>query len=131
MGLPPHSEHRGGPDVPGTGGGVGDLTNLEGIPGQNETAVLPPPWTPVEKVFAFHFIVQVAVLDGAPLSGNQFFDPSYGVTYPSAAGFEAQAVAGYVSQFPPDDSSLGQYHVFIPISGAPNISFSIVPQHSM
>jgi hypothetical protein len=109
---------------PAPAGGFGDLTNLDGIPGQNETAVTVPPWTPVEKVFGYHFIVQVAAVDDAPLSGDQFFDPSYGVTYSSAAGFEAQAVAGYASQFPPDNASLGQYHVFTPISGFPDISFS-------
>jgi hypothetical protein len=90
-----------------------------------------PPFTPVEKYFGYHFIVQISVVDGSPLAGNQFFDPSYGVTYPSAAGFEAQAIAGYASQFPPDDASLGQYHVFTPISGSLDISFTIKTSLSM
>jgi hypothetical protein len=109
----------------------GDLTSLVGITGQGENGAVSPPFTPVEKVFDYHFIVQVPLLDGSPLAGNQFFDPSYGVTYPSDAGFEAQAIAGYASQFPPDDTSLGQYHVFRPIPGSPDISFLINPNNSM
>lgn len=57
--------------VPVSSAGYGDLTNNQGLAGQGET-------TPLEKVFARHFIVQISV---AP--GNQYYDPSYGITYSS------------------------------------------------
>jgi hypothetical protein len=86
----------------------GDLTNMQGVPGQNENGptdplppVINPPDTPtdtpLEKVFGQHFIVQVPTLDGNPTQGNTYFDPSYGVSYcgpatttncPYADGFE-------------------------------------------
>jgi hypothetical protein len=112
-------------------GFFGDLTNLQGVPGQGENGSMSPPFTPVEKVFDLHFIVQITTIDGLPLGGDQFFDPSYGVTYSSAAGFEAKAVAGYACQFPPDIQGSGSYHVFTPIAGSPDISFTLVPQYSM
>jgi hypothetical protein len=121
----------GDPMFPAPAGGFGDLTNLQGILGQGGIATTSPPFTPVEKVFDFHFIVQVPTVDGTAPAGNQFFDASYGVTYSSAAGFEAQAVAGYALQFPPDQPSLGEHHVFAPIVGSPNISFTVVPSFSM
>jgi hypothetical protein len=109
----------------------GDLTNLGGVPGQGENGTTDPPYTPVEKVFDYHFIVQVPTVDGSPPTGDEFFDPSYGVTYPSAAGFESKAVAGYALQFPPDVLGSGTYHVFTPIAGSPNISFTPVTGKSM
>jgi hypothetical protein len=75
--------------VPVPSGGFGDLTNETGLAGQGE----PPPSTPVEKVFDFHFIVQIPIA-----SGNQYYDPSYGKTYSSASDFESKAVAGYATQ---------------------------------
>jgi hypothetical protein len=118
---------------PAPAGGFADLTNLQELAGQGGvgTNTTSPPFTPVEKVFDFHFIVQVPVVDGVPLSGNQYFDASYGVTYPSAAGFEAQAVAGYACQFPPDAPVRGEHHVFTPIPGSPDISFTVRPEFSM
>jgi len=109
----------------------GDLTNLQGLRGQGENNTTSPLFTPVEKVFDFHFIVQIPLVDGSTPSGDQFFDPSYGVTYSSPAGFEAKAIAGYASQFPPDPAGSGTYHVFTPTAGSPNISFTSVPQLSM
>ena len=92
---------------------------------------MPPPYTPVEKVFDLHFIVQVPLVDGGALTGNQYFDASYGVTYSSAVGFETQAVAGYACRFPPDVATLGEYHVFTPIPGIPDINFIVRPEFSM
>ena len=117
--------------VPTPSSGYGDLTNLQGVAGQGENMNTSPPFTPLEKVFASHFIVQIPTLDGAPTNGNQYYDPSYGVTYPSPAGFEAQAVAGYAAQFAPDVSGSGGYHVFAPIPGTPNISFTYISANSM
>ena len=116
--------------VPTPAGGYGDLTNLAGIPGQGGTGLTSPPYTPREKVFDFHFIVQVSMLDGLPTIGNQYFDPSYGVTYPSSIGLEAQAVAGYAYNFPGLDDP-GVYHVFRPIPGSPNILFTPFVSRSM
>lgn len=108
----------------------GDLQNRLGLPGQGGKDTTFPPYTPLEKVFDYHFIVQVPILDGFPVSGNQYYDPSYGVTYPSELGFESQAVAGYAYEFP-DDEDTGTYHVFRPISGSPNIRFVPVLERSM
>ena len=62
--------------------------------------------------------------------GNQYYDGFYGVTYPSSAGFVAQAVSGYAYRFPIVDPP-GTYHVFTPISGLPNIVFTVDPSASM
>jgi hypothetical protein len=70
------------------------------------------------------------MLDNAPTVGNQYYDPSYGVTYPSDVGFESQAVAGYAYRFPIIDGP-GTYHVFSPIVGKPNIIFTPVSSRSM
>jgi hypothetical protein len=87
----------------------GDLGNLSGIPGQN-------PGTPVEKVFANHFIVRVPIAQG-----NQYYDPSYGVTYSGPAGFESQAITGYAKYL----GDPGQtYRVKVPVSESPNITFT-------
>jgi hypothetical protein len=105
----------GDPMFPTATGGYGDLTNESGLPGQGET-------TPVEKVFACHFFLQLTFV-----SGNQYYDPSYGVTYPSAAGFESAAVAGYTVQ----SLALGDvltspnYHFRLASSGPPNITFNV------
>jgi hypothetical protein len=76
----------------------GDLTNLEGITGQNNTRSRPdddpphaPANTPSEKVFGKHYIVRIST----PGVGGPYFDPSYGVTYLDAADFERTAVDGY------------------------------------
>jgi hypothetical protein len=117
--------------VPTPAGGYGsDLTNLQGVVGQGENGTTLPAYTPLEKVFAFHFIVQVPTLDGMPTAGNQYYDPSYGLTYSSEIGFESQAVAGYAYEFP-FDVGTGINHVFTPIAGSPNIRFIPVPQMSM
>lgn len=108
-----------------------DLANVGGAPGQNEQTVLPgvPSATPLEKVFDAHFIVRVPIA-----SGNQYYDPSYGVTYASYGGFETQAVEGYAYQFPPGHPSEdpeGQYHLFRPVPGNPQIGFQEVGALSM
>ena len=103
----------------------GDLENRPGSQGQGGVASTNPSFTPVEKVFDRHFIVQIPTLDGQAAAGNQYYDPSYGVRYPSEVGFEAQAVAGYVFVFPD-----GQYHVALPVPGVPNIQFTPIPQNS-
>ena len=90
--------------------GYGDLINNEGLAGQGEI-------TPLEKVFDFHFIVKIPAA-----SGNQYYDPSYGSTYSSELGFEAQAVVGYASQNFGDDPTSGNYH-FRTSAGVANISF--------
>ena len=108
--------------VPTPSGGYADLTN-PGIQGQGGSGFTSPAFTPREKVFDFHFIVQVPLLDGIPTLGNQYFDPSYGVNYASSIGFEAQAVAGYAYRFTLFDPP-GVYRAFIPIPGSPNISFN-------
>jgi hypothetical protein len=107
-----------------------DLTNRQGVQGQGENPYTTPPLTPLEKVFDYHFIVKIPTLDNAPTVGNQYYDPSYGVTYPSEAGFESQAVAGYAYEFFLDLGT-GTNHVFTPIAGSPNIRFTPVPQFSM
>jgi hypothetical protein len=106
----------------------GDLTNCtggstgcNGLPGQGLLF-------PLEKAFNRHFIVQAPTA-----SGNQYFDPSYGVTYPSAPGFETQSVAGYAAQFGPLELGTSKYQ-FRPAIAAPygpNISFSTVSANSM
>jgi hypothetical protein len=117
--------------VPTPAGGYGlDLTNLQGIQGQGENGTTTPPYTPLEKVFDSHFIAQIPTLDGAPTAGNQYYDPSYGVTYPSEAGFESQAVAGYAYEFFVDLGT-GVNHVFTPIAGSPNIRFDVFLPFSM
>lgn len=105
----------------------GDLSNLAGIAGQNSIPFpsLPNTPTPLEKVFARHFIVQVPAA-----SSNQYYDASYGVTYPSEAGFESQAVAGYAYQFPEERGTM-LWHVARPKPGVPNIRFTPVPSQSM
>lgn len=110
----------------------GDLSNQAGIAGQNAIPFPLFPYipTPLEKVFARHFIVQVPWLDGLPAGGNHYYDPSYGVTYPSVAGFESQAVAGYAYQF---FQELGTtfWHAARPKPGSPNIRFTQVPTQSI
>jgi len=61
-----------------------DLTSLGTLPGQNTAP-------PSEKIFARHFIVKPLNVSGAPT----YVDPSYGVTYASAADFQGKAVFGY------------------------------------
>ncbi len=79
--------------------GYGDLANLPGAPGQNSP-------TPGEKIFGFHFIVDV--LDPTLTSSfgtivppvattGPFFDPSYGLAYSGPGDFEGQAIAGYLT----------------------------------
>jgi hypothetical protein len=108
--------------VPTPSGGYGDLTNQSGAAGQGEQGSSPP-FTPLEKVFALHFIVQIPTLDGNATPGNWYYDPSYGLTYPSAAGFESQAVSGYAYQYFEDLGS-GRYHVYA--AGTPNIAPNIL-----
>lgn len=96
----------------------GDLTNEEGLPGQGAT-------TPVEKVFDFHFIVQIP-----SASGKQYFDPSYGVIYGSETDFEAQALAGYAQQTPAERGT-SKYHFAVSGSVPLNIAFSINTIKSM
>ena len=107
--------------VPVSPGGYGDLTNdLSGLSGQGEI-------TPLEKVFLRHFIVKISI--AAP--GNQYYDPSYGFTYPGEAGFEMQAIEGYAAQLNGDDTTSGSYHFRAPPFGALNISFVENPGSSM
>jgi hypothetical protein len=112
----------------------GDLTNCtgpptgcNGLPGQGSYSY-PLTGSPLEKVFGSHFIVQIPIA-----SGNQYYDPSYGVTYLNEAGFESQAVVGYAQQMVPDARGSGNYHFCAvsgtPIcgsSGTPNVTFTIV-----
>ena len=109
-------------------GGFGDLTNEIGVPGQNEpTAPGPnepgtPSVTPSEKVFGLHFIVEIPI---APF-GNQYYDPSYGVTYPSAAGFESQAVQGYTRQVGSDPGTNNFHFRVAIVSGLP-VNIQLLP----
>jgi hypothetical protein len=98
---------------PPPAGGYGDLTNNAGVAGQGEA-------TPLEKVFDSHFIVQIP-----SASGNQYYDPSYGVTYPNQLGFETQAVAAYALKMTPDSLTDGNYHARLPIAGSLNITFTM------
>jgi hypothetical protein len=111
----------------------GDLTNLEGVGGQGSANMrnpdFNPPYTPVEKVFARHFIVRVLELDGQLNAGEQYFDPSYGLTYPSEGGFESRAVSGYAYQFSYEVGT-GEWHVSRP-KLSPNIRFRPDPLRSM
>jgi hypothetical protein len=109
----------------------GDLTNCaggssgcNGLPGQGST-VSPLTGSPLEKVFCCHFIVQIPIV-----SGDQYFDPSYGVTYSSAANFEALAVAGYATQIGTDPPGSGTFH-FRTLSGTPDITFTPLMPNSM
>ncbi len=96
----------------------GDLGYATGIAGQGNAQ-------PSEKVFNSHYIVQIP-----SASGNQYYDPSYGVTYPSAAGFELQSVQGYAKSI---GDPAGQYHFRKAISPplAPNITFTVNTSFSM
>jgi hypothetical protein len=114
--------------VPVPEGGFGDLTNLPGLSGQGAHPAPYPPFTPLEKVFDYHFIVRVPMLDGSATMGNQFYDPSYGVTYPSDLGFEQQAIAGYAYAF---GDGVGRYRVFTPIPGVLKIEFTPINSQSM
>jgi len=137
-------------------GVYGDLTNMPGLAGQGESSTTPA-GTPAEKVFDSHFIVQIGCITSTPsnpqiscismgnppvpcVSGNpqapygpgtQFFDPSYGVTYSSEAGFEMHSVAGYAQQNFGDVFHGPNYHLHAPVSGAPNICFTPLPGASM
>jgi hypothetical protein len=102
----------------------GNLTNIQGLAGQGETGAGTPPYTPVEKAFGAHFIVQIPIA-----AGNQYYDPSYGVTYPSPAGFESQAVAGYATTITPDSG--GNFHFRIYSTLPPNITFTLIAARSM
>ncbi len=103
----------------------GDLANLPGLAGQGEGGTTPP-YTPVEKVFDLHFIVQIPT---AP--GNQYYDPSYGVTYPSAAGFESKVLAGYAKYLGNDVVNGSNSHFRVYSTSPPNITFTPVPSSSM
>jgi len=101
---------------PEPNGIYGDLTSRGTVPGQNSTP-------PSEKAFGSHFIVMVApgqspVVDS---SADQYFDPSYGVTYTNPSSFEIRAVDGYFTRFPLD--ATGVFHVRKPVDNSPNITF--------
>jgi hypothetical protein len=102
----------------------GNLTNIQGLPGQGESGAGTPPYTPVEKVFGSHYIVNITIA-----SGNQYYDPSYGVTYPSPAGFESQAVAGYAKKIAPDSGGNFHFRTYSPL--LPNIMFTVITTSSM
>ncbi len=68
------------------------MTNKETLHGQNTTP-------PAEKVFIRHWIVKVQVNDGNEEINNNYYDPSYGVTYINEADFESKAVEGYLQEF--------------------------------
>ncbi len=95
------------PDLPGSV--YGDLTNVNGLPGQNSPK-------PSEKIFAFHFIVNA--------SGG-YYDPSYGVTYTGAAGFESSALAGYARDFGDGTKVVGGQTLGILRARAPNATLNI------
>ena len=136
----------------------GDLTNQSGVLGQGETAPPPPPTppnTPLEKVFAFQFIVQVGCTPVNPQipcttpvpqlvcpnpnsvnygPGTQFYDPSYGVIYPVTttmeAGFESLAITGYAAQINGEARGGTDYHFRSPVVGSPKVCFSLVSSNS-
>jgi hypothetical protein len=87
----------------------GDLTNVDGLPGQHTAR-------PSEKVFDSHFVVKVGAAAGGQ---GPSFDPSYGVTYVNAADFEVKAVAGYLLRF--TGEPVGEYHVRQP-NGTTNVA---------
>ena len=72
------------PEPPG--GDYGEVTNANGKPGQN----MP---TPKEKVFGVHFFVRTT-----GISGDRYFDPSYGVRYANQSDFENDAIKGWAIQ---------------------------------
>jgi hypothetical protein len=107
--------------------GFGDLFNLAGIAGQNSSPFATTPFirTPLDKVFDSHFIVQIPAA-----MGNQYYDASYGVTYPSETGFQSQAVAGYAQQRASDAGP--NYHFgLVGTAGLPTIVFTPVGRNSM
>ncbi len=125
----------------------GDLTNANGIPGQNSsvpnwlfTPITPP--APSEKIFGNHVILQD--IGGAPVTdasgvvigyspinafAGPYYDPSYGKAYtsacsPQAGGFEHDAVAGYVTQETAEQ--LGVQDIYPPpYKGAPSRTYLV------
>lgn len=82
----------------------GDLVSKNTLAGQNSRP-------PSEKMFGSHYIVKVLPPDPSqppvvPLDEDQYFDPSYGVTYKNQDDFEDKAVDGYALR-------IGQTNIFI------------------
>ena len=86
------------PSPPPTPSGLinvyGDFTNASGLPGQNGSPTSLPPYTPSEKFFGSHYIVQLPDWLAGAVPGGPFLDPSYGLAYANGAAFE-RGVAGY------------------------------------
>ncbi len=72
---------------PGPGNRYGDLTNDNGVPGQNSTS------SPSEKAFPDHAIVEITDSDCT----HTYFDSSYGLQYSGPADFQTKSIAGYIA----------------------------------
>ena len=98
------------PDLPGSI--YGDLTNINGLAGQNSPR-------PSEKLFDRHFIVKAQ---------GGYYDPSYGVTYTGAANFESSALEGYAEDFAEGSyMSAGKTYVILrarKVNATNNITFT-------
>jgi hypothetical protein len=96
----------------------GDLTDDTGVFGQGGEQ-------PSEKVFNTHYIVQY------PAGGSLWYDPSYGVTYSSAAAFETQSVQGYAQPLNGDGPGMYHFRPGFVMGVPPNITFTPIPADSM
>jgi hypothetical protein len=109
----------------------GDLTSLQGAPGQGENnppAGGVPSGTPSEKVFGAHFIVKI--LDpilAPPSQAGPYFDPSYGFWYADAADFETKAIAGYArGGFTGDGPTVYRFQT-VPVTVPPTTNITLNP----
>jgi hypothetical protein len=102
--------------VPAQPGGVYcDLTSPPTLVGQNTQP-------PSEKIFAAHFIVKPSV-SGVPT----YVDPSYGVTYNGASGFQSSAIFGYFDFNQPLISNTGTTYYLVTAPDPANPGITITP----
>ena len=102
--------------VPAQPGGVYcDLTIPPTLVGQNTQP-------PSEKIFAAHFIVKPTV-SGVPT----YVDPSYGVTYNGASGFQSSAIFGYFDFNQPLISNTGTTYYLVTAPDPANPGITITP----
>ena len=92
-----------------------------GIPGQNSP-------TPSEKVFIRHFIIMHTKTGQDCTMSDCYYDASYGVTFRSEAGFQNNAIFGFVRQLPAINPLKGRVTTTLPVPpGALKIKFTAVP----
>jgi len=104
----------------------GDLANESGLGGQNSHRAvsqypIAPANTPSEKAFGSHYIVH-ALLSG--ISGDRYFDPSYGTTYSDAAAFQSKSVAGFAVNDPHPNLPQGTTNMVVRDPGPLNITLT-------